>query len=358
MGRASDIAEIGPVCVHAPVRTADVGGWTDTWFAGRGMVTNVAVGPGVEVTVEPLDCGPGRAQIIVSDGGLDTVVELGDPRASADPFLAMAVSVGRPTGGVSVEVRSFVPPASGLGTSAAVSVAVIGALWALAGRALDPASLAGAAHSVETSLGLQSGIQDQLAAAFGGTHRYDIRYPHLRAVHRLTANPATLFGNRLATIYLGRPHASSDVHRDVIAELEAGGHRAALDDLRIASMHASLALSRGRIDEFGRALRAHNDATRRLHAPIVSAEADEVGATSDAYGGCGWKVNGAGGIGGTMSVIMSADRDAAAAFLAEVDRRPNTTVLRLLPSTAGIVVRDPSIRVGGPRRRGRELGNE
>ena len=334
------MAGIRRVRVLAPVRTADVGGWTDTWFAGRGMVTSVAVGPGVEVTVETSHCGPGQAHIVVPELGLDTSVDVGDPRSSADPFLAMATAVGCPTGGVRVEVRSFVPPASGLGTSAAVSVAVIGALWTLAGRSLEARTLAAAAHSVETALDLQSGIQDQLASAFGGTRRYDIRYPHLRAVHRLTDNPAALFRDRLVTIYLGRPHASSDVHQDVIAELEAGGHRAALDDLRIAAMHASLAVSRGRVDDFGRALRAHNDATRRLHAPIVSDEADEVGAIADAYGGCGWKVNGAGGSGGTRSVVVSSDPDVAAAFLAEVERRRDITVLRLSPSPSGIIVED------------------
>ena len=35
--------------VHVPVRVCDVGGWTDTWFAGRGRVCSLAVEPGVSV---------------------------------------------------------------------------------------------------------------------------------------------------------------------------------------------------------------------------------------------------------------------------------------------------------------------
>ena len=31
----------------APVRVADVGGWTDTWFGSPGQVCSVAVGPAV-----------------------------------------------------------------------------------------------------------------------------------------------------------------------------------------------------------------------------------------------------------------------------------------------------------------------
>lgn len=324
------------VQVHAPVRTADVGGWTDTWFARRGMVTNVAVSPGVEVLAERRELGSNTAEVVVPALGVDATVDLRDPRATIDPFLAMAIAVGCPVGGVRVTLRSFVPPASGLGTSAAVSVAVIGALWSLTGKAIDPAQLALAAHSVETRLGLQSGVQDQLAAAFGGTRRYDIRYPELRAVHQLASAPATLFDGRLTTVYLGRPHSSSEVHENVIAELEAGGHRAALDDLRVAAMHASLALSRGRLADFGRALRAHNDGTRRLHRPIVSLEADEVGELSDQFGGCGWKVNGAGGQGGTMAILLGPDREANAEFLAAVARRSHCSVLDLTPDNAGL----------------------
>ena len=39
--------------VEAPVRAADLGGWSDTWFAGRGRVCNVAVSPGVVVRITP-----------------------------------------------------------------------------------------------------------------------------------------------------------------------------------------------------------------------------------------------------------------------------------------------------------------
>ena len=48
------------VTATAPVRVCDLGGWTDTWFAGHGLVVNVAVAPGVtaRVTRHPW----GRAQ--------------------------------------------------------------------------------------------------------------------------------------------------------------------------------------------------------------------------------------------------------------------------------------------------------
>ena len=340
------------VRVSAPVRTADVGGWTDTWFAERGTVTNVCVAPGVEVSVTGADLDDGNARIIIGELGVDAIVDLRAPQSSSEPFLAMAIACAAPTRPVEIRVRSFVPPASGLGTSAAVSVAVIGGVWSFEGRDIDTVDLASVAHGVETTLGLQSGVQDQLAAAFGGTRRYDIRYPKLRAAHILHDHPAELFDGRLLTVYLGQPHSSSDVHAEVIAELESGGHRAALDDLRVAAMNAAAAIMRHDLVSFGRSLRAHNDATRRLHEPIVSPLADELGALSDAHGGLGWKANGAGGHGGTMAIVAGADPDERAALVAAIAAHPSCELLPLLPTCHGftVVVNSPT-RSGLSRQR-------
>ena len=35
----------------APTRICDLGGWTDTWFAGQGYVLNMAVQPCAEVQI-------------------------------------------------------------------------------------------------------------------------------------------------------------------------------------------------------------------------------------------------------------------------------------------------------------------
>lgn len=352
---ARDVADVPPSPRHivtaprrvvratAPVRTADVGGWTDTWFAGRGTVTNVAVGPGVGVTVSESDLDDGFARVVIEALRVDTVVDLRNPLASSDPFVAMAIAHGSPSRPVDVRLKSFVPAACGLGTSAAVSVAVIGALWAFAGRQIDPVELAVAAHGVETALGLQSGVQDQLAAALGGTRRYDIRYPKLRSSYVLHEDPVRLFDGRLLTVYLGQPHSSSDVHNDVIAELEAGGHRNALDDLRVAAMNAAAALSRSDLAGFGRCLRAHNEATQRLHEPIVSPLAEQIGALSDIYGGLGWKANGAGGRGGTLSLVTGHDPEQRAELIAAINAHPNCAVLDLRPTGVGLTVQEPSV---------------
>ena len=345
------------VRVTAPVRTADVGGWTDTWFAGRGMVTNVAVGPGVGVEVRAVDGSPDEARIMIVDAlalvhgeepipssvaplmyRFDGMVSLENPQASADPFVAMAVAVAGPKRRLEVTLRSSVPTACGLGTSAAISVAVIGAVWTIENRRFTMAELATAALAVETGLGLQSGIQDQLAAAFGGTHRFDVRYPTLGYAHRLTPDPVDLFADRLVTVYLGQPHSSSAIHEQVIAELEAGGHRRALDDLRVAAMNAAASLLRGDLRGFGRSMTEHNDATRRLHPTIVSTVADEIGAMAMDHGAVGWKANGAGGNGGTISLVASENCNERASLLERLRQHQVCEVLAVEPVANGFLV--------------------
>jgi len=145
---------------------------------------------------------------------------------------------GPPGGDLQVTVASPVPPGSGLGTSASVVVALVAAVQALVGNALDPALLARAAHEVETvDVGLQSGVQDQIAAAYGGSNLVTIdRYPDVD-VRALDVAPATwdALGRRLVTVYLGAPHRSSAVHEAVIAHLTSGNGPRLLAPLRAAA---------------------------------------------------------------------------------------------------------------------------
>ena len=78
-----------------------------------------------------------------------------------------------------VSVRSAVPAGCGAGTSAAVAVALLGGLAELRGEQLSPRDVAYAAHRLEVDvLGVESGIQDQLSAAFGGINYLEIEpYP-------------------------------------------------------------------------------------------------------------------------------------------------------------------------------------
>jgi D-glycero-alpha-D-manno-heptose-7-phosphate kinase len=127
---------------------------------------------------------------------------------------------------------------------------------------------------------------------------------------------------RLTTVYLGRPHASSKVHDVVIDSLEratAAGRDALLGPLRDAAHAAASALRAGDLDAYGAALVANTDAQRALHPHLVGADAGSLIALAREHGARGWKVNGAGGEGGTVTVVGPATAEAHRRLLAAID---------------------------------------
>lgn len=330
------------VTAHTPVRACDAGGWTDTWFAGHGTVCTLAVGPAVTVTVTVDDALPaGTVALDVPAFGDHYAFAVGD-QPGRHPLLEATVArhADRAAAGLRITTTTLVPPGSGLGTSASVVVALVGALEALAGHPVDAAAVARAAHDVETlELGWQSGVQDQLACAHGGALHLAIDiYPHARVTP--IAIPATArraLAERLVTVYLGRPHASSALHHDAIASL-GDTASARLEPLRRAAQLAAGSLSMGDLDGWAESLTDATEGQRALHPALVSAAADEVWRIARAHGALGWKVNGAGGDGGTVTVLPGDDRDPAelGSALAAADQR--WRVLDLRPTTDGLVV--------------------
>jgi D-glycero-alpha-D-manno-heptose-7-phosphate kinase len=324
--------------VSVPVRICDNGGWTDTWFGGPGRVLNIAVNPGVDVSIRAAP-GPDPVVLAVDSYGDRYAVVPGAPRVARHPLLEAAIDTFPPPEDLAVEisVRSAVPPGSGVGTSAAVAVALMGALAAVRSEELSPREIAYAAHRLEVEvLGIESGIQDQLSAAFGGINFIEIeRYPEA-TVHALPMWDA--LGPRLTLVYLGRGHDSSGVHSQVIADAERRGP-GVFEQLRDAAVAARDAVVTQDLRAFGDAMIANTEAQRSLHPGLVGADATRVIDIAAAGGAIGWKVNGAGGDGGSLT-ILHADVESKGMLegrVAALDAR-----YRVLPveiSASGLTVR-------------------
>ena len=155
---------------RAPTRICDLGGWTDTWFAEHGLILNVAVIPCVEVQVAVYGGGEPGICLRVENYGDDYLLQPG-VHWGPHPLLEAAIELAALPPGLRLEISLFssAPAGASMGTSAAVCVALLGALDTLHTHRRSPQEIAALAHRVETDLlGQQSGIQDQLAAAFGG----------------------------------------------------------------------------------------------------------------------------------------------------------------------------------------------
>jgi D-glycero-alpha-D-manno-heptose-7-phosphate kinase len=309
------------VTVSAPVRVCDVGGWTDTWFAGHGAVCSLAVEPGVTVRGRCVP-GGGEVRVLLEDFGSRFTVGSEPPEHR---LVGEAVREFGPVAGHDVElsVAAAVPPGASLGTSAAVCVGLIAALDALTGQLRPPSALAAAAHRAESSrTGRQSGVQDQLAAAIGGANLIEVGSYPSSEVRPLAVGAGTwaALDARLVHVAYGSAHDSSAVHDGVIARLVGEGPSSPkLEILRDLARRAATALETGDLESYGSALRSATDAQAVLDPSLVSDAAQQLIDAAERRGASGWKVNGAGGSGGSLSVLLRdpAHRDA---FLADARR--------------------------------------
>ena len=299
--------------VHAaaPIRICDIGGWTDTWFAGHGKVFNIGVSPCVEVEIRAYPIGTLADRVVLD------VVDYQDRYAFAPdalparhPLLEAVVSGANLPGDVSIEIsiRSGVPAGSSTGTSAAVSVALLGALHALTPGRVGPYEVAMAAHRIETgTLGIESGVQDQICAAFGGVNYIEVSpYPAATVTPLpLSARTWSELDARLILVLFGRTHVSSEIHERVIDRVIArpAESERLFGALRRAAEDAWDAVLAADFPALGAAMRRNTDAQASLHPDLVGTEARTVIGAATAVGALGWKVNGAGGDGGSITLL-------------------------------------------------------
>lgn len=307
----------------APVRIADLGGWTDTWFAGSGVVCSVAVQPGASVLISAV---PGGGNVVIDATDFGDRYSLAEGRGRHRLLEAAIDEIGV-AGDVDVVVHvgSPIPAGASTGTSAAVTVALVGALMLLRDGAIDRSEVAAAAHRVEAvRLGWQTGIQDQLAAVYGGTNRIDMSSYPSGTVTPLRLSPAVSdeLQRRLLLVFLGRTHVSSAVHSEVIASLEgatAGEVDHRLEPLRQAARNGAAALVAGDLEDYGRALVANTAAQSALHAALVSDAAWRLFDAARLLGCAGWKVNGAGGDGGSVTLLCGPEPNARSRVVAALE---------------------------------------
>ncbi len=347
------------VRVEVPVRIADVGGWTDTWFAQRGAVCHLGVGPGVRVGAlrrerRASDAGP--VQIVAPDIqadyfiGPDQLVGSTSPTSTRHSLLDHAIAHALeqtsldPAATIEVTITAAVPPGASLGTSASVVIGILAALHALfqndAWTDETRAELATSAHEVETQrAGREAGVQDQWAAAFGGAQLLEITsFPHVARHPLAVAGDLRERLNHQVLTVVFAPHDSSDVHRQVIRTFtnDESKIRPLLDhlaDLAHASAHA---LEAGDFFAWAEVLTQATIAQANLHPGLVGNAHREAIAIAREHNAAGWKVNGAGGSGGSLTIACASMNDAARLRATLKENHPDWIVptLQLAPSHA------------------------
>lgn len=313
----------------APIRICDNGGWTDTWFAGHGTIFNIGVYPYAEAQIEvyPYTGEEDRVVIHAENYGERYAVRPENHVGwTKHPLLEAAIDYMKVPDNLAFEVTIFsdAPGGASTGTSAAVTVALIGALDYLTPGRMTPHEVAGAAQYIETEmLHQQCGIQDQLCSAYGGINYIEMyQYPHASVSQIQIPNSIWWeLERRLLLVYLGKNHDSSRVHEMVIRGLEnAGPDCKQLDDLRTTAIKSRDAVYNGDFIALGQSMVENTAAQQRLHPALVNADAARVIEIGRAHGALGWKVNGAGGEGGSLTLLCNESSSARRAMVREIEQ--------------------------------------
>jgi D-glycero-alpha-D-manno-heptose-7-phosphate kinase len=296
---------------RAPVRVCDMGGWTDTWFCKRGVVLNIAVDLYTHVRL----VGNDTSDIRIISEDLDLAAEIKDYRkieydGNLDLLKAAVKRMGV-TAGMDIYVRADSPPGCGTGTSASVAVAMLGALARFTDKPMLAYQIAELAHALETEeLGMESGVQDQYAAAFGGISFMEIDYPRVR-ISQLRIEDKTIceIEDRLFVVYLGS-RSSSDMHKRVVEHYRKGDKQihSAFDELTASAQQMCDALTAGDLERAGGLMYRNWRAQMQLDENIATPEIESLSRIAEEHGAAGFKVNGAGG-GGSAIILSAAGRE-------------------------------------------------
>jgi D-glycero-alpha-D-manno-heptose-7-phosphate kinase len=322
----------------APVRLDLAGAWTDVApFASRegGVVINAAIAlhAHAEVTV-------GGERYDLRSDDLDDHQDFASPRDfhrdGRLDLLKAALRLADP-GPCQLRTWSEAPPGSGLGSSGALDVALVGALEAARGHYHSPQALAEEGYRLETvEAEIAGGRQDQYAAALGG-------FNHLAFGHdRVDVTPLALDPEFAATLarhtvlcYTGKSRLSGNTIARVMSAYERDDRRVvgALRALVSIAERMRTALLAGDLTLVGTLLSENWHQQLLLDAAMRTPEMAQLEEAMQAAGAIGGKAAGSGAGGSMFFVVNDPERAAAAAAACGV---------RLLPvewAPEGIIIR-------------------
>jgi len=198
--------------------------------------------------------------------------------------------------GIEIATMADIPSeGSGLGSSSAVTVALLHALWSYLGHLPSREQLAAAACAVEIDrLRRPIGVQDQYAAAYGG-----LRFMTFEG-DRVTVEPVGLegaldrrLGERLLLFFTGRVRQSADILAEQKANIER--RRPTLRAMAELARQGRAAIEAGELDGLGELMDEGWRLKRALASRITDGELDALYETARRAGAIGGKLTGAGG---------------------------------------------------------------
>lgn len=283
---------------RAPLRISFCGGGTDVPpypETHGGCVLSCTIDKYAYVSLRP------RANdtVRIESRDLKRVLEFSNGERPNEPGLAESLIQRFNEKSLDCYMHSDAPPGSGLGSSSAMIVALIGALALKNGVRLSAYEIANLAVAIEREdLQIAGGLQDQYAATFGGFNFIEFAKGEI-IVHPLRIAQDTLdeLNYNLLLCYTGNTRSSSRIIREqtnsVISESQQVMN--GLAELKRLTIELKRALLTDNCSEFGDLLNEAWNLKKRLASGITTPHIDTLYDEALKAGAIGGKLLGAGG---------------------------------------------------------------
>ena len=238
-----------------------------------------------------------------------SIERFNNPEEVRHPLVRAALTF-LPVDRIQIGYDADLPASSGIGSSSAFAVGLLQGLHAMRGEYPDRMTLAKEAIHLERDMCREAGgVQDQLAAAFGGLNRMDFSGEGFHVTplpvpeERLKA-----LQENLLLLFTGFTHFSGDVAKEQQKNIPTTLEQ--LDEMKhMVSISSELLLS-GDLNDFGLLLHHTWELKRSLSNRITNYDIDLLYQRLRSAGALGGKLLGAGG-GGFMLVYVPKEKQEA-----------------------------------------------
>ena len=200
------------------------------------------------------------------------------------------------------------PARTGLGTSSSFAVGLLNAFHSLKGKQKDKRTLADEAIYVERIMCNEAGgLQDQIAASFGGLNRIDFDKDgyHVRPIEISKSRKEELNDN-LMLFFTGFSRFSADIQTDTKKNIGNNTERLLRMKAMVDEAEEILVDEKRSLDDFGRLLHDSWMLKRRTGSKISTGQIDQIYERAIKAGALGGKLLGAGG-GGFVLLYVPKD---------------------------------------------------
>lgn len=301
----------------APLRLSFAGGGTDVepYLSERGgLVLSATIDKYAYASLLFRD----DQQITVSSLDYDIVAKyrLDEPFVYDGKLDLVKAVIARLNGGnhdqgLGFFMHSDAPPGSGLGSSSAVVVALIGLFRRWRHLPLDNYEIADLAYQIERKdIGIKGGKQDQYAATFGGFNFIEFcRDATIVNPLRVPVDVLNELHYNLLLCYTGKTRVSEHI---IDTQVQGYVQRQedvvrAMDELKSMAVALKNALLQARLSDFGALLHEAWVNKKKMAAQISNPRIDELYEAARTAGALGGKMPGAGG-GGYMFFYCPFDK--------------------------------------------------